>query len=236
MEKLEYLQQDYHQNTVCAGLIVLQTDEVIESELRHWLPNTVSLYHSRIANANDINEASLQAMHEAIPTVCSMFPAQLPLDVVAYCCTSGATLIGESAVEKAVQSVLPNAKVTNPLSAIKARLNHLNAKNIGLLTPYIPSVSNRVSEHLEQHGFTIVSAASFYEEQDSKVCRIASESIEQAVEHIASKAQCDAIFASCTNLRMATIIDDLSARLGIPVVSSNAALSWHIAELGNTTN
>jgi len=100
-----------------------------------------------------------------------------------------------------------------------------------LLTPYIPSVTQAMSTHLSEFGFNIVSAASFYEESDFNVCRISSYSIEKAVEHVLAQAKCEAVFTSCTNLRTLSILDSMSAQHGIPIISSNAALAWHIAKL-----
>lgn len=231
MDKLDYVKQDYNVDQTCAGLIVLQTDEVVESEVRSWLPDNIKLYHTRIPNQDSVTKETLMEMGNQIPAVCALFPKHAPIKVVAYCCTSGATVIGESAVQKGVQQIFPNARVTNPITAVKARLHHLGARNIGLLTPYIPSVTKAMSDHLIEHGFSIVSAASFYEELDFEVCRISSHSIEQAIEYVASQGSCDAIFASCTNLRTISFLDTISERLGIPVVSSNAALAWHIQEL-----
>jgi len=37
------------------------------------------------------------------------------------------------------------------------------------------------------------------------------------------------VFLSCTNLRTLDIIDPLEQALGIPVISSNQALAWHMA-------
>lgn len=142
-----------------------------------------------------------------------------------------ATVIGESVVEQGVQKIFPKARVTNPITAVKARLNNLGARNIGLLTPYIPSVTQAMSDHLTEHGFSITAAASFYEENDYDVCKISSESIKKAIEHVASEGNCDAIFASCTNLRTISLLDTMTEKLGIPVISSNAALAWHINEL-----
>jgi len=232
LNKLNYTKQDYNQGQICAGLIVLQTDEVVESEVRHWLPDNVTLYHTRIPNQDSITEHTVLEMRDQIPAVCRLLPQYAPIKVVAYCCTSGATVIGESVVEKAVQQIYPDALVTNPITAIKAYLQHLNITNIGLLTPYIPSVTQAMSSHLTEHGFTICSEASFYEEHDFNVCRISCESIEQAVASVAAQAPCDAIFASCTNLRTQTILDKLCKAHAVPVVSSNAALAWHIAQLG----
>lgn len=234
VDKLDFSKQDYNAKRSCAGLIVLQTDEVVETEVRAWLPERIILYHTRIANQDNIRKETLLKMRDQIPSVCAMFPSHAPISVVAYCCTSGATVIGEAIVEQYVQKVFPDAKVTNPITAVKAQLDHLNLKNIGLLTPYIPSVTQAMSVHLTEHGFNIVSAASFYEEHDFNVCRISSQSIETAVEHIAKQNKCEAIFASCTNLRTLNILDSMSKQHGIPVISSNAALAWHIAELSLT--
>jgi len=231
VDKLNYTKQDYNAERGCAGLIVLQTDEVVETEVRAWLPNEINLYHTRISNEDNITKETLLEMREQIPSVCALFPKHAQISVIAYCCTSGATMIGESIVEQGVQQVFPDAKVTNPISAVKARLNNLNAKKIGLLTPYIPSVTQAMSIHLSEHGFNIVSAASFYEENDFNVCRISSHSIERAVEHVVAKANCEAVFVSCTNLRTLNILDSMSKQHGIPIISSNAALAWHIAEL-----
>jgi len=231
VDKLDYSKQDYNTDRSCAALIVLQTDEVVETEVRAWLPDQITLYHTRIFNEDNITEETLVQMRDQLPGVCEMLPKHAPISVVAYCCTSGATMIGETIVEQGVRQVFPHAKVTNPITAVKARLNNLNAKNIGLLTPYIPSVTHAMSTHLSAYGFNIVSAASFYEQHDYNVCRISSSSIEQAVAHVAIQANCDAIFASCTNLRTLGILDTMSKQHGIPVISSNAALAWHIAEL-----
>ncbi len=231
VNKLDYIKQDYNVGGACVGLIVLQTDEVVETEVRAWLPEHITLYHTRITNKDNVTQETLLEMREQIPKVCALFPKHAPIEVVAYCCTSGATMIGESVVEQGVRQVFPNAKVTNPITAVKARLKNLHANNIGLLTPYIPSVTQAMAVHMSEHGFNIIASASFYEEHDYNVCRISSDSIVQAVEHVANQASCDAIFASCTNLRTLGILDDMSKTHGIPIISSNAALAWHIEQL-----
>lgn len=231
MDRLNYQRQDYNLGKQCAGLIVLQTDEVVEAEVRAWLPQNINLYHTRIPNQDTVSKDTLAEMGAQIPAVCRLFPKHAPIDVIAYCCTSGATVIGESVVEQGVHEVFPQAKVTNPMTAVKARLNSLNAKRVGLLTPYVPSVTQAMSDHLSEHGFDIVSAASFYEENDFEVCHIDSESIKRAIKYVAKQAKCDAVFASCTNLRTHGILDSTAKELGLPIISSNAALAWHINEL-----
>ena len=76
-----------------------------------------------------------------LPATAALLPSTTTFKIIAYGCTSAATVIGEQAVTDAVQSVLPKVAVTNPLSAIKAMLASLKARRIALLTPYVPAVS-----------------------------------------------------------------------------------------------
>ncbi len=132
-----------------------------------------------------------------------------------------------------MQSVFPGVVVTNPLSAIKARLASMNAKRIALLTPYVPAVSQALINSLNNDGYQVVQVGSFNESHDDRVARIASHSLMHALEVLASEGGADAIVASCTNLRMSGLLQEATVRLGIPVISSNSALAWHIQALLN---
>ena len=70
----------------------------------------------------------------------------------------------------------------------------------------------------------------FFEKQDRLVCRISEDSIRDAIKALAA-TDCDAIFGSCTNLRIAGILDELNKTSGKPVLTSNSALAWHIQQL-----
>lgn len=213
------------------GLIVLQSDETMEHELRQWLPSTVRLFHTRIPNSVEINSDSLQAMQQQLPVVTSLLPRSTAFKVIVYGCTSGSTIIGESVVKEAVQSVFPDAAVTNPLSAVKARLQALEVRRLAILTPYVPDVSKAILTEIESTGINIIRGASFHESRDDRVARISAESLNSAIDELASPNDIDAIFASCTNLRMYDFLSEASQRVGIPVISSNSALAWHIEQL-----
>jgi maleate isomerase len=213
------------------GLVVLQSDETMEHELRHWLADSVRLFHTRIPNEVEISHDSLHRMKAALPAATSLLPSTTDFKVIVYGCTSGTTVIGEQMVSAAVQSVFPNAQVTNPLSALKAQLLAMKAKRIALLTPYVPDVSKALMDELESTGVEVVRGASFHESRDDRVARISPVSLNSALDALGTHRDVDAIVASCTNLRMIDFIDDASARIGIPVISSNSALAWHIEKL-----
>lgn len=232
MQTLSYTSEAYHPPHGGVGLILLQADEVLENEIRMLMhAPDLPLYHTRVTSAADVTPETLAAMEAEIPAATKMLPPAADIGIVAYCCTSGSVVIGEDNVAAAVHSVRPGVRVTNPIAAVKARLKDHDAKRIGLLTPYEPSVSTAMSDHLKDNGFEITSFAAFGEKEEAKVTRISRASILDAVESIGSGDQCDAVFASCTNLRTADILEEASKRIGKPVISSNSALAWHIEKL-----
>lgn len=230
MQSLNYSLQENSKPAV--GLIVLQTDEVLEPEIRGFMDDkNVPIYHSRVPSGADVTPDTLAAMEMVIPDAVSLLPPAADIKVIAYCCTSGSVVIGEENVVAAIHSVRPGVAVTNPITAVKARLQSLNAKRIALLTPYEPQVSNAMSEHLQASGFEITRFGAFGEKQEAKVVRIDRASVCAAIESIGSTKECDCVFASCTNLRTLDLIDEMAEKIGKPVISSNSALGWHIDQL-----
>ncbi|MGQ7844823.1 maleate cis-trans isomerase family protein [Granulosicoccus sp. 3-233] len=213
------------------GLVVLQTDETMEHELRLWLPDSIRLFHSRIPNSVDISNDSLQQMKQALPASVALLPSTTPFRVIVYGCTSATTVIGEQAVSDAVRGVFPGVAVSNPLSAIKAQLDVLQVCRPALLTPYVPEVSRALIDALQTPERQLVSVASFNESRDDRVARIARSSLMHSLDMLARDGRPDAIVASCTNLRTHGLIEEASQRLGIPVISSNSALAWHVLQL-----
>lgn len=213
------------------GLVVLQSDETMEHELRHWLPNHYRLFHTRVSNSQQIDQNSLYAMKDRLPGSVSLLPSNTAFRVIAYGCTSASTVIGEQAVSDAIRSVFPDCVVTNPISAIKAQLSHLNAHRIALLTPYTPELSEAMRQLLTDSGFKLVHTATFNETRDEHVARISADSISDAIRDLAAPRNIDALVCSCTNLRTYSLLDAMSKEVGRPVISSNSAMAWHIQNL-----
>jgi maleate isomerase len=211
---------------------VLSSDQTLEHEFRTLLDfNGVALYHARIPNEMEITKSSLAKMEADLPVAAALLPKSFNFNAIGYGCTSGATIIGEGRVAKAIQRVHPESLTSNPLTACKAALQALGLKRIALLTPYDPAITTEMRDNLLENGFEIPLTGSFYETDDFVVGRISPESILTSIEQIGASTDCDGVFVSCTNLRVASVIEEAEARLGKPVTSSNHALAWHLLRL-----
>ncbi len=220
-----------HAGRNALGLIVLKTDETLEVELRGvFAAAGAACYHSRINSHALVTSQTLARMAADLPDAAALLPEGVPFGAIGYACTSGATVIGVENVRKSVQMHHPDASVTDPISAVMAGLRALNARKIGLLTPYVPEVTAEMQNLLTREGFEIAKVGAFNESQDRLIARISEESVLAAVEHIGN-SDCDAVFASCTNLRSFGILEEAERRIGKPVVSSNQALGWHLLRL-----
>ena len=203
MLKLEFDTDEGIGTRANLGMIVLETDETLESEFARMADlDGVARYHSRIPMVSEIRADTLARMLDDMPASAKLFPSSLAFDVIGYGCTSASTVIGSDKVAAAIQSVRPEAKVTDPLAALIAAGTSLGVKNLGFITPYIPDVSLKMREKLEHAGFTITAGGSFEEGDDRVVARISERAIHDAALRVAKtsdiplRCPCDCLHQS----------------------------------------
>ncbi len=218
------------------GLVILQTDEVIEGEFPRLLSAPLAagglrLHYTRVPSGHEVTAESLAEMEVALPAAVALLPQEAPFDVIAYACTSGATIIGEERVAEIVRRDRPGVAVTNPLTAAKAALSALGVRRLGFVTPYVAEVSSAMRDNLAAAGLETVAFGSFEVAVEGIVARMTPESLLEAIVAVGEAADCDGVFAACTNLRAAGIIEAAEAQLGKPVITSNQALAWHMLRL-----
>ena len=178
------------------GLVVLQNDETLEPELRTIFNDCAgAIYHTRIASAEDVTPETLRAMERDLPRALALLPTVRPMDVVAYACTSGATLIGHDRVAEIISSVHPGCPNTNPITAVLAAGDHLGVRRLGLITPYVPDVSSAMRRLLEKNGLEITAFASFEQSQEAVVARISPQSVLEAICTVGRNEDVEAVFA-----------------------------------------
>jgi maleate isomerase len=214
------------------GVIVLATDQTIEHEYRKIFQiDGVALYESRIANADEINPTTLAKMEAGMTEAAAVIRPGVPMDVVAYGCTSGTVVIGEENVFSRIHEAWPQAKCTTPITGAIAGFKAMGVKRIALLTPYIDSVNRLFRTFVQDRGIEVPVIGSFNHENDNDVARISGDSIRRAALELGRHPAVDAVFVSCTSIRLAETARALEAELGKPVTSSNHAMAWHALRL-----
>src|SRR5580658_6318833 len=135
------------------GLVVLATDQTMEHEFRALinLPG-VAFYESRLYNDADIRPDTLRAIGPRIaPSVALILPG-IPLDVVAFGCTSATMTLGEDAVFAEIHKSRPGVACTTPVTAALAAFRTLGSRKIGLLTPYSPEINSSLVRYFGDRG------------------------------------------------------------------------------------
>ena len=219
------------------GVIVLASDYTLEHEFRALLDLPgVAFYESRIRNDNRITPQTLKAMESRLADAADVILPGFDLDVMAFGCTSASMVIGEEGVFRQIHKVRPGVACTTPVTAAFAAFEALEAKRIAVLTPYRDDVNQIVRRYIEERGYTVAVMGSFNEEHDPTAARIAPASLTSACREIADLATIDAVFVSCTSLRLAACAADIERDIRVPVTSSNHAMAWHCLRLAGVTD
>ena len=213
------------------GLIVLETDQTVENEIRSLPLDDVAIHHARVPNDAHVTRDSLKAMEQHLPAAAGLLPEAFGFDVIGYACTSAATLIGDEGVARAIRSVHPDVPVTNPIRAAVAAFSTLGTTRIGVVTPYSEVVTLPVIDRFEQDGIEVAALGSYLIEDDLTIGRLSPSTIAEGVRAVGAEADCDAYFVSCTSVRLFADVASLEADIGAPVISSNLALAWHLLRL-----
>lgn len=217
------------------GLIVLQSDETLEHDLRQLLPASAEFLVSRVPSSEEVSSDTLRQMEKVLTSAASLLPRGARFSAVGYGCTSGTAEIGVGQIAQMVKAGVDTPSVTEPVSALTAACRHMGVSRLAMISPYVESVSTQLRRVLQDAGISIVAFESFDEASEERVVRIAPNDILRAAIDIGESTDCDAVFLSCTNLRTLGIITEIEDRISKPVFSSNQVLAWHLGSLSGVS-
>ena len=214
------------------GLVVLASDYTIEHEFRTLIDIPgVDVFMARIRNSPQITPETLAAMEPLLTETADRILPGDDLEVLAVGCTSASTVVGGARIATLLGTAKPMARPSDPISAAFAAFDALGARRIGVLTPYRRDVNEIVWRYITSHGYEVPVFGSFNEEMDPVVATIDENSLVQAIDRIREGQELDAVFVSCTSVRLADAVAGIERRTGLPVTSSNHALAWHCLRL-----
>ncbi|MBB4120411.1 maleate cis-trans isomerase family protein [Martelella radicis] len=232
MATFTYRLDDKHSLRARLGLIVLQSDETIEGEFRRMLPSEgVALYITRVESDPEVRADTLARMTDRIEGAARLLPRPLTYDAVGYACTSGTSVIGARKVSAQINAGCATRADSQPIAALLAAARALGLDRIAFLSPYLEDVSGRIRQILGEGGLASPVFGTFNERREENVAWISPSSIRDAAVELADRSGVDGIFLSCTNLRTLDVIAPIEAETGLPVLSSNQVLFWHMMRL-----
>lgn len=123
-----------------------------------------------------------------------------------------------------------NVRTTTAVLAINELLAALGARDIGMVTPYVPEVQEKIIANYTHNGFRCVAERHFDETVNFAFAEIGDDVIEPAIRAVAAERP-QAIVIMCTNLAAAHLAEPLEAELGIPIIDSISAFVWKSAQL-----
>ena len=214
------------------GVVVLQTDETLENDLRHYCPpSDTDVYITRVPSNLEVTRETLAEMSNSIEGAAALLPRSIPFDVVGYGCTSGTAVIGPDNIDTLIRAGRNTRHVTEPVSALLHTCRKHAIKRLAFLSPYIESVSEALRATLARAGIETPVFGSFEEAEEAKVARIDPACTRRAAIELARAGNIDGLFLSCTNLKTIDILADIQAETGIPTFSSNSVLAAHLNHL-----
>ncbi|MGC6452571.1 MAG: maleate cis-trans isomerase family protein [Candidatus Puniceispirillaceae bacterium] len=214
------------------GLVVLASDYTIEHEFRAMVAMPgVDIFMARIMNDPKVTPDTLAAMEPLLTETASRILPGDRVDVLAYGCTSASVVLGAERVADRLAEAKPGTPTSNPISAAFAAFDALGARRIGVLTPYRRDVNEQIHRYITGHGYEVPVFGSFNEEMDPVVATIDETSLVRAIDTIREGHDIDAVFVSCTSVRLADAVAGIEARISLPVTSSNHAMAWHCLRL-----
>ena len=207
------------------GLLALSSDLTSEGDIRRLLPGDAALHVSRVGFDNPTTPETLAGLAPRLAEAAELITPGVPLRALLFSCTSGSVVIGDGAVAAAMGKGRPETPVVTPVAAAMEALSALGAQRIALLTPYLPETTRPMAAYFTERGLSLVAAECLGLADDREMARVTPRTILDAAA-AADRPEAEALFISCTALPALGQIDEIEARLGKPVVTSNQASAW----------
>jgi len=219
------------------GFLVPPANWTVESEVRAFLPDGVSIHFNRLSRVDETNEGegrkrvtadNLNVMAASVGRAARDMAEASP-DVIVYCCTSGsfvngwaghADLSDRITRQTGIPAITTSTAVLSALQAVKAR-------KVVMVAPYPQEIIDIEIDFFAHFGIEIVTARQIECPTDDDIRAVPAATTAAAVcEAVAGAGAFDAVFVSCTNLRIMPEIARLETVLQKPVVTSNQASLW----------
>ncbi len=207
------------------GFLIPSSNRMVEEHMPKYLPSDVRAHFSRVAMTNR-HRAPLADLTPRIVAAAEML-ADSRCDVIVLQCT-GTSMSGGVDGERAVIAAIEQAtgrKSISAASSLRAAFAALKARRLVFTSETKQDEHEPKLAFLREAGFEILADRAVGLNGSDEYCSMPPKLWFDAALEL-RRANADAYFLSCANIRSVEIIEDLEAVVGKPVVTSNQAAIW----------
>jgi maleate cis-trans isomerase len=214
------------------GMLTPQANTTVEPEFNILWPAGIAMINARLMSDKATISARLVDYFDNYAASLRQF-ANAPVGVVAAACTGASYLAGrerEAAVVNEIAERHGVPFITAALAVVEA-LNRLDAKRIGLVSPYPDDLNAASVAYWESHGFRVAAVASAFNSDSAfhPIYSLGGSAAARALRQLEAEPL-DAIVMLGTGMPTLGPIADAVGWRGAPVMSCNLCLAWRCVE------
>jgi len=222
------------------GVLTPSSNTVLEPFTSRIVANldNVSAHFSRFTVTEiSMSEDSFQQFDDSNILFAAELLAHAKVDVIAWSGTS-ASWLGFDVDEKLCDRIhsATGIKTTTSVLALNELLKINNIQSLGLVSPYLTDVQEKIIDNYAGIGVDIVSERHLGIQDNFSFGCVTEKQIMQLITEV-SHAKPDAITTMCTNLRGTALAEATEAKVSIPLYDSVSTVIWKSLKLaGYDTN
>lgn len=207
------------------GLLIPSSNTMMEVDFTRGLPADCRLHTGRMYMEDTTEAGEYRMLDEfAIPAARDVGTARP--SVVVFGCTSAGALRGNAYDAELCQRItdVTGAPTVSTIQSVRSAITASGARRIGVITPYIAELNEKIKASIEADGVEVVKIAGLGMTENFAIAQVSHDEIVEFAVRSLSGLEIDLAFASCTNFGAVEAIPAISKRLGLPVISSNQAV------------
>ncbi len=178
-----------------------------------------------------LKEAALRQFDDSRILEAARLLADAHVDVIGWSGTSSSWLGFERDTQLCARiTEATGIPATTSVLALNEVLAAARVRKLGLVTPYVPDVQQRIMASYRGIGVDCTAERHMDISVNFDFAEVEPDTLARLAREVAA-AHPDAITMLCTNLRSAQLVDSLERELGMPIFDSTATVVWKALKL-----
>lgn len=212
------------------GLLVPSSNSAQEPEFVQMLPASVSLHVTRLGLRSVDPDSTIKIVAELENETRKL--ADAAVDIVVLAATAPSTRLGKGYDAQLIRRMeeASGKPATTAATAMLASFAALDVRRIALAAPWSEQTNKIVAAFLEAHGIEVVHQLAMGVLANNDIGRLhPGTALDQGRK--VDRSNADAVFLACGNWWTASIVEELEAAVGKPVLTTNNVTVWHALKM-----